>query len=324
MNFVLLKENIGSKVVILGHHNADPDAIGAAVGVKELFTSLAPNSEITIIMPGDISKLSRTIITSLDLDIFEEYAESFDTLVLVDTGSLNQLDDWEDKTRNVTNLVVIDHHSRNNEIQKLADVYIVDEEASSTSEIVHGLIENYGMQLTDKTVKALLAGIIFDSKFLSIGSSATFHAVSKLLESIEDISQVRNLFSSGYPMSEKIARMKAAQRMNYHRINGWLVVFSELGSFQSSGARGLISLGADVAIVTGREKKLTRSSLRSTNQFYSKTGVHLGELIGSISVNVDGEGSGHPTAAGFNGNCSVDEFNNLILENLRNLLSVKN
>jgi nanoRNase/pAp phosphatase (c-di-AMP/oligoRNAs hydrolase) len=108
---------------------------------------------------------------------------------------------------------------------------------------------------SENTAKALLAGIIFDSKFLSIGSADMFKSVSSLLEVTWDISKVRELFSSGYTVPEKIARIKAAQRMSYNRINGWVIAFSELGSFQSSGARVLISLGADVAVVTGTRKK---------------------------------------------------------------------
>jgi nanoRNase/pAp phosphatase (c-di-AMP/oligoRNAs hydrolase) len=112
--------------------------------------------------------------------------------------------------------------------------------------------------------------------------------------------------------------------MNYQRVDGWIIAISDLGSYQSSGARALISLGVDVAIVTGTEKQATRSSLRSTNRFYSETGIQLGELVNKISKELEGEGSGHPTAAGFNGSCSVDEFNNSIFEEIKNLLAVKN
>lgn len=321
MNLDLFKDSIGEYVVILGHHNADPDSIGAAVGVKELLNTISTDSNVHVIMPKDISTLSRSIIESLGLDVSELYHDSFDTAIVVDTGSLNQLDVWEDKVLEADSLIVIDHHSKSLEIEKQATLYILDEEASSTSEIVYRMMNSNGHIPSEKTAKALLAGIIFDSKFLSIGSADMFDSVSGLLGVSGDISEVRKLFSSEYTVPEKIARLKAAQRMSYTRVNGWLIAFSELGSFQSSGARALISLGADVAVVTGKEKESTRASLRSTNQFYSKTGVQLGELVSMVSQEVDGDGSGHPTAAGFNGTCDVDEFNEQVLGLLRDLLS---
>lgn len=321
MDIDLLKDLIGENVVILGHHNADPDSIGAAVGVKELLSIITPSSQTEIVMPKDISTLSRGIIASLKLDVSEEYSGPVDTAIIVDTGSLNQLGEWDEKVQNVTSLIVIDHHSRGLEIEKHANLYLLDEDASSASEIVYRLMRSSDHVPSVNTAKALLTGIIFDSKFLSIGSADMFKSVSSLLEVTGDISEVRELFSSGYTVPEKIARIKAAQRMNYRRVNGWVIAFSELGSYQSSGARALISLGADVAVVTGTEKKATRSSLRSTNQFYNKTGIQLGELVSAVAQQVEGDGSGHPTAAGFNGKCSVEEFNESILCKLQELLS---
>ena len=319
------KDHLGEKIVILGHHNADPDAIGAAVGVGELARSLHPNADVNVVMPNDISTLSRKIIKSLELTVFEEYHDTFDTVFIVDTGSLNQLGPWEEKiTQAKSVIIIIDHHSRNKELEKKASLYLVEEDSSSASEIVFKLMENSGYVPTLTTAKALLAGMMFDSKFLSIGSGTMFRSISKLLEITGDISEIKDLFSSNYSISEKIARLKAAQRMNYHRINGWVIAVSELGSYQSSGARALISLGADIAIVTGTEKDSTRSSLRSTNRFYSETGLQLGELVSQVSKELDGDGSGHPTAAGFNGACEIDDFNTAIFEELMKTLSVKN
>jgi phosphoesterase RecJ-like protein len=321
MNLDMFKDLIGENVVILGHHNADPDSIGAAVGVNELLSRITPDSNVNVIMPKDISNLSRSIIDALGLDVSEEHNDSFDTAIIVDTGSLNQLDVWEEKVLGVDSLIVIDHHSRSLDIEKHVSLYFIDEEASSASEIVYRMMNSVGHIPSEKTAKALLAGIIFDSKFFSIGSADMFESVSGLLGVTWDISEVRGLFSSEYTVPEKIARLKAAQRMTYSRVNGWLIAFSELGSFQSSGARAMISLGADVAIVTGKEKNAIRSSLRSTNKFYSKTGIHLGVLVSHVSHEVEGDGSGHPTAAGFNGSCDIEDFNNNILGKLSELLS---
>jgi len=131
---------LGKQIVVLGHHNADPDAIGAAVGIKELVETLSPTSVVTCVMPADVSALSERIFQMLGLEIREKYNDPFDSLIIVDTGSLKQLGDWEETVRESGfNLLVIDHHNRNSEYDELSDFYLIDEEAGSTSEQVQRL-----------------------------------------------------------------------------------------------------------------------------------------------------------------------------------------
>lgn len=315
-------DHIGSEVVILGHHNADPDAIGAAVGIKELVEKLSPSSKVSCIMPADISALSGRIIKTLGLEIREQYSGPFDTLIIVDTGSLNQLGEWEEKVRGSGfNLLVIDHHSRNPEYEALSDFYLIDEGVGAASELVHRLFKEYDLTPSIASAKALMAGITFDTKFFSIGSSQTYKVVSELLEITGNMSSIRELFNSNYGIPEKIARIKTVQRTKTYQKGGWIIAYSQLGSYQASGARGLLSLGADVAIVTGENRGSLRSSLRSTQGFYDNTSIHLGELISKVSESFDGQGSGHPTAAGFNGKGDVESYHKKLLSALTELIS---
>jgi len=99
-----------------------------------------------------------------------------------------------------------------------------------------------------------------------------------------------------------MARLKAAQRMQLHDIGGWTVATSNVGSFQASAARALLGLGADVAVVAGRDKRRLRASMRATERFYRETSIHLGRDIAlPLGEEFGGAGSGHPTAAGVNG-----------------------
>ena len=211
---------------------------------------------------------------------------------------------------------MIDHHTLEDELSKRLDLLIHDEEASSTCELIFRLFEDYKLTPTSKTAKALLAGIIFDTKYLSLGDSQTFMTVSKLLRDIGDISEVRSLLYKENDVSERIARLKTAQRLELHRYGDWVITFSEVGSFHASGARTLISLGADLAIVIGSDKDELRASLRSTQSFFARTGLHLGELVSEISREFNGKGSGHPTAAGFNGSGLVDDFKKAVLDKI--------
>jgi phosphoesterase RecJ-like protein len=314
-------EYIGVAVVILGHHNADPDAVGSAQGVKELIERLKTGTVTQIVMPDDISKLSRKLIQELELDVREKSSIDPDTIVIVDSGGLNQLGSWENIIRDGKYvLILVDHHTLDNRLAEQVDLLIHDETASSTSEIMYQLFRKHGVTPTVKTSKALLAGIAFDTKFLSIGGSETFETVSMLLKEIKDVSEIREMMHIESDLSERIARLKAGQRSDIRQIGEWVIVFSELGSFQASGARALISLGADLAIVVGSEKNETRISLRATQGFYDETGIHLGELVSWLGSEYGGFGSGHPTAAGYNGSVSYDALKSALLGKINSLL----
>lgn len=314
-----LVDYIGESVVVVGHHNADPDAIGSAHGIKELIEALKPDSVVEIVMPEDISSLSKKIIEELDLKVHEKSSKLFDTVIVVDSGGLNQLGKYEKTIKTHDKVTVfIDHHNLDDNISQYIDLLIHDKWVSSTCELVYRLYEEYKINPSSLASKALLAGIMFDTKYLSIGNSETLRTAAKLLENIGDISDIKSLMQMDTDMSERIARIKTAQRSELHRVHDWLIVLSDVRSYQASGARALVSLGADLAIVTGSDKGKLRASLRSTQKFYIKTGIHMGDLVTKISDGFNGTGSGHPTAAGFNGTGSSDDFKKELLRIISN------
>ncbi|MFC1802415.1 bifunctional oligoribonuclease/PAP phosphatase NrnA [Thermoproteota archaeon] len=314
-------EYIGERVAIVSHHNADPDAIGSAQGVKELIERLKTKSKVSIVMPADISKLSMRLISQLGLDVDKTSIDSFDTVVIVDSGNMNQLGSWEKKINEGEYVVVlIDHHISNEAMQKRVDLLIHDDNVTSTSELVYRLFQDYQLDPSEVTSKALLAGISFDSKYFSIGKHETFNTAAMLLKQIGDISEIRNLLIAESVPSERIARIKAAQRAEIIQIHGWIIAFSNISSFNASGARGLVSLGADLAVVICFEKDDFRASLRSTQRFYDETGIHLGELVSELSHHLSGSGNGHPTAAGFNGVGSATDLKNTLVASLKGKL----
>ena len=309
---------VGGRIVILGHHNADPDVIGAAQGVRELVTTLRPESQVQVFLPDDVSHLSRSLAASLGVVIDEEVIlEDPDTFIVVDTGSLSQLGPYEKVVREAGGKVVlIDHHLQGPEHED-ACLSIVEPEASSASEIVYRIMRHHGVKPSHVTASALLSGMTFDSRHFSIGGASLFRAASELLEVVGDVAGVKERLVQPMSYSEKVARLRAGQRSEILSVGEWVTAFSVLGSFQSSGARALVALGADVAAVAGEDKGELRVSLRSSNELFSRTGLHLGELAARLGAEFDGSGSGHPTAAGVNCKGSLDSFRARFFELVR-------
>ena len=310
MDFTLLKPYLRGKVTIICHHNADPDAIGSAYALQRLITQLDPQSITEILYPDSASQLSDRIIARLGIEASTHpRIVGADTIVAVDTGSIGQLENLSHLLQGSGARVFIDHHSRDKEIERLASVYLIDEDAMATCEIVYEIWQAMGVKMPTDVAEALLLGIAFDSKHFSIGTSKTFRTVAGLLDLGATMNGVRELLSSTMDPSEKLARLKATQRMTIIRVDPWIIATSNLGSFQPSAARGILNLGADVAVIAGNDKEELKASLRSTEEFHQKTGIHLGDDVTKIlSDRFRGAGGGHPTAAGINGIGDADDF----------------
>jgi nanoRNase/pAp phosphatase (c-di-AMP/oligoRNAs hydrolase) len=107
--------------------------------------------------------------------------------------------------------------------------------------------------------------------------------------------------------SERIARLKASKRVKLLKVNNWLIAFSNVSSYQASAARGLINLGAHVAIVAGQRGEKIQISMRASQDFHEKTGVHLGRDIAKpLGAYLKGMGGGHSVSAGVNGGGDVE------------------
>ena len=310
LDYSALKSSIKGRVIVLCHHNADPDALCSAYALKELAMRL--NAIVAkVIVPDGLSTLTRKVAEELGIEMGEEdLPGDVDTVIVVDTGSISQLEELGQWLINhEATKIFIDHHIRSPEIEAVATSYIVDESAASTCEIVYRIYEALGVEVTEKVAKVLLVGLAFDSKHFSIGGAETFRVSSELLRRGADLSKAWALLASSMGASERIARLKASQRMNTYRFGGWLVATTNLGSFQPSAARGILSLGADLVIIAGNDKEKLKASMRSTNQFHVATGIHLGrDIARPLGEEFKGAGSGHPTAAGVNGKGDQEAF----------------
>ena len=158
------------------------------------------------------------------------------------------------------------------------------------------------VELTETEAKALFLGIAFDTRHFILANSITFKIIVELIEVGVDAKEALSLLSLPMDFSERVARLKACQNMMFKRVNNWLMVSSQVSAFQSSAARALLRLGAHVAVVAGQRKQKLQISLRSSQDFYEKTGIHLGRDIANLlGEKIHGMGGGHSVSAGANG-----------------------
>jgi len=300
----LIDESKAKLVVLLCHHNADPDAVCAAFALSKLLKRLRPELNIETAAAQGPSRLSKYLLNSLPAELITQpQIEKADILVLLDTNTIQQLDEWSErvKTSNAP-LVVIDHHASHPETERLATLCIADEEASSTCEIVYRFYKETGVEIQEIEAKALFLGIAFDTRHFILASSGTLKTVAELIDVGVKAEEALSLLSLPMDSSERIARLKASRRVRLMKIQGWLVAFSHVSAYQASAARALIGLGAHIAVVAGQRGEKIQVSLRACRDFYDKTGVHLGRDVAKpLGDYLKGMGGGHSVSAGANG-----------------------
>ncbi|MBS7247412.1 MAG: DHH family phosphoesterase [Candidatus Jordarchaeales archaeon] len=304
------------KVAVICHQNADPDALCSAYALECLAWAMGCRAEFST-LSDEVSSITANIAEELKIDYSTSNdLESFDKFIVVDAGTPEQLGKFHDAPF-MRPTMVIDHHVLNH--KDIFSSFIVDHNATATAEIITKLFEVARIRPSEKASTALLIGILYDSRNFYIATPKTLRAAAFLIENGADYTAAQEALKGTMDRAERVARLKAAKRAELIDINGWIIVFTQVGSYEASAGRGLIELGADVAIVGSERKDETRVSGRATKRFYEKTGIHLGEVMKEVEGKVKGSGGGHSLAAGFNGESPL----NVVFKEIQEILKKK-
>lgn len=305
----LLDKKNAQLAILLCHHNADPDALCSAFAMAQLIQRTRPQLKTEIAAAQGPSYLSKFLLNAIPIKLTNSpHIEQADVLILLDTNTIQQLDEWAQRIKTSTApIIVIDHHASHPETEKLATLCIADENAASTCEIVYTFFKSLQLQLNKDEAKALFLGIAFDTRHFILAKSTTFKTIADLIDAGVNVEESLSLLSLPMDESERIARLKASRRIKLLKINNWIVAFSHVSAYQASAARALIMLGAHVAVVAGQRGDTLRISLRASNDFYEKSKIHLGRDIAKpLGEYLNGMGGGHSVSAGANGKGDVE------------------
>jgi len=286
------------------HSQADPDAVGSAMALNYLINSLNPDLSIYMLEP-DLSLLGQILLHNTDFTfnvINIELLKPEDLCVFIDTNNI------QDKFFDLkVQIAIFDHHIPNFLNSEIRFDFRL-ENFRATAEIIASLYYYSNISPTLQIVKGLLAGIIFDTRRFLYGDHNLFECVEFLLANEPQIyTDTVTLFTHSRSHSERIACIKAAQRMKRFQFKEKTILFSHVSSYEAAAARSLISLGGDVALVIANRKNETRISIRATPEFHKETGISIGrDVIPALINKFGGDGGGHDGAAGYNNKVILD------------------
>jgi nanoRNase/pAp phosphatase (c-di-AMP/oligoRNAs hydrolase) len=324
LSFSKVRKDILSsrRITILTHRNCDPDALCSAYVLSRLIKRINPKLRIVIGIPEGLNKTSIRIKKEFNIRTYmNPDISKTDMIFLVDTNSLQHLGSLQEPVEKIGKpIIVIDHHYPS-EPRRLFTYKFCNDASPSTCEIIYGFYRDLAMKTMKREASALLVGILYETRYLRLATSKTLLTVADLIRSGAKVEAFESFFEAPMDDSERMARIKSAQRSKVVRYEGYIIATSRVGSHQASAARALTSLGVDLAIVGGEEKGELKLSLRSTSEFYRKSGIHLGRDIAKpLGDYIRGAGGGHSLAAGVNGYGDLENTLNKSLELVKELI----
>ena len=205
-----LMELIGqsSQVFIMGHKNADLDAVGAAMGISCLCRKKGKKAYIVLDLEKNVAgklideiravpEYSDVFITGQDAML---HCDSHSTLVVVDTNRPDQVE-HKPLLEAISKVCVVDHHRRAADYINPVVVNLHELYASSAAELVTELLQ-YAVEKADVLpieAKSLMAGIFLDTKSFNVRTGQrTFEAAATLRQWGADTVEVKKLLQNDF------------------------------------------------------------------------------------------------------------------------------
>ena len=179
------------KVFVVGHKNLDMDALGATVGMAHFASQIVRKSYAVYddtAMNADIERAVERLKEDgqsplITLSEAEELVNQHSLLIMVD-HSKTALTLSKEFYQEFQQIIVIDHHRRDDDFPENVLITYIESGASSASELVSELIQfqkSKKNRLTKIQASVLMAGIMLDTKnFSTRVTSRTFDVASYL------------------------------------------------------------------------------------------------------------------------------------------------
>lgn len=199
--FSLIKSS--SNVLIMGHRNADFDAIASCIGIARICTYakvranvICNKADVNIQSVYSLLKTAEYERMLVDSSEAQDLIQSNTLCVLSDINNL-AICEAPDVVNNCSKIVIIDHHRKTQDYSFTPEIQYIEPNASSASELVSEFLEQLLPITTIPKVEAnlLFAGILLDTKKLTHNAGIrTFGALQYLRNVDADPGEVEELF----------------------------------------------------------------------------------------------------------------------------------
>lgn len=223
-----LREMIESRerVMIMGHHIADVDSFGAAIGIYCAARVLGKKAQIVIDQVTSSLRPLKECFTPdkgypEDLFISSDRAlglADYGTLVMVVDTNRPSYTECPELLRKTDSIVVFDHHRQGSEVIKNPVLSYIEPYASSACEMVAEVLQYFteNIKLGASEADCIYAGILIDtSNFMTKTGVRTFEAAAYLRRCGAEVTRVRKMLRND--MSAYKARAEVVRHAEVYR-----------------------------------------------------------------------------------------------------------
>ena len=291
----------GDKFLLTTHENPDGDALGSLVAMNETLQALGKDTVMFLSaeeypLPYEYRDLP---LESVSHSLPEDAASR--TIVFLDCGNIDRMP-VSFLGRDDAHIVNIDHHHDNT---RFGTANLVVDGASSTAEIIWGLLPDLGVELTSEIAEALYIGLVTDTgKFQYENTTPASHRMAaELLECGIDVHSIFRRLYENVPFAKLELLGRVLSRIERHDGGRLTLSYIQRSDYEETGAdenysEGIVDHiraleGTTVAALVREQLKEGREGVMKVSLRASKDEVDV-----SVIARKEG-GGGHRQAAGF-------------------------
>ena len=290
---ILVELKNAKTIVVLTHESPDGDAISSSLSVFHALQQYGKN--VDVVIPEHAKDFD--FLPGADQILNNGKEEQYDLAISVDCTDLKRLAGGKEYFETAKKTVEIDHHSVN---AMFADYNYVDPVSPSCCQVLIGMFEYYGVEITKEIANCILTGMITDTGGFQWGgvTPETFEFAAELIRKGAKIKEIcRKALRNKTKAHCKLERL-VYDRLEFYEDDKIAISYITIEDNQNTGAKlgdeeGLTEMlrdieGVEVAVLLKEKegKKDYKASLRSHET------INVSEICLLLG------GGGHPGAAG--------------------------
>ena len=302
-------------VCIIGHVNADPDALSSMVVFRDFLKDIFKIHKVDLFSESEIlsgSMLEILGTCKIHTNTKDIKTRKYQACIVMDCPNLDRLGGFDFLFANASTTFVIDHHATNQNFAK----YNIVEQISSTSEIVYKIAKHFKYKLSNEQKGKLYAGIICDTNNFTVGefNNNTFKICSDLIK-FNDKKSIYNAFLANNTLKSMQLLALAIQNIvsfDHNQIIITHITHEEASKYKATHD-DLYKIINQIATIN--TAKMICFLEPKDNKYYVSMRAKVGYDVSTIAK-ANG-GGGHVGAAAFMSSLSLKETEQLILTEFR-------
>jgi phosphoesterase RecJ-like protein len=301
------------RFLITTHENPDGDSLGSILAMKLALEQLGKDA--VIYLSGETPLPSEYTFMPLD-GIRRKPPEDLNERVVLalDCANARRIGPDPSVLERAELVIDIDHHHDNT---RFGQINVIVASASSTGEVLRDLFEVMGIELTPDIAEALYIALVTDTGRFQYANTTpkTLRVAAELVEAGADVHRVFQTVYENVAFAKLKLLARALEHARVYEGGRMIVSHLERSDFEAAGAEepfseGIIDYlraveGAEIAALI-REPPTQNGPLRRVSLRTRAEDIDVSAIARKSG------GGGHPQAAGFSSESSVEEITEFV------------